>query len=144
MPSQAPLLPHVEAVWSAHWPSGSSPAGTSVQVPALPATAHDLHMPVQAVLEQTPCAHVPELQSSLPAQVPPSGRLPQLPALHELGAVQSASTAQVCRHLSSVPHMYGSQGCPEVGLHAPVPLQRNASVMVDPLHEGARHWMPAG
>jgi hypothetical protein len=103
-PSHEPLVPQVEP-WSAHWPSGSSPAGTLVQVPALPETAHDWHMPVQVVWQQTPCAQIPELQSSLVAQVPPSGRLPQLPPLHEFGAVQSASTVHASRHLSSVPHM---------------------------------------
>ena len=86
-------------------PSGSSPAGTSVQVPALPATAHDLQVPVQAVMQQTPWAQMPELQSSSIAHVPPSGRLPQLPALQVFGAVQSPSTEQVIMHFSSVPHI---------------------------------------
>jgi hypothetical protein len=74
-----------------------------VQVPALSATAHDRHVPRQVVEQQTPCAQMPELQSSLVAQMPPSGRLPQLPLLHELGGVQSASLLQVTMHLSSVP-----------------------------------------
>jgi hypothetical protein len=57
-----------------------------------------LHVPVQAVLQQTPWAQMPELQSSGPAHFPPSGRLPQLPLLHEFGGVQSASTLQVVLH----------------------------------------------
>src|SRR5262252_1838712 len=54
LPSQKPSLPHVAAVWSAHCPSRSLPSGTLVQVPTLFGTAHDRHVPVQVVPQQTP------------------------------------------------------------------------------------------
>jgi hypothetical protein len=36
-PSQLPSVPHVATPWSAHWFSGSWPAGTTLHVPRLPA-----------------------------------------------------------------------------------------------------------
>jgi hypothetical protein len=104
LPSQNPSVPQVEAPLSAHWPSGSCPDGTSVQVPALPGTAHDLHVPLHVVAQHAPCWQMPLLQSSGPAHAPPSGRLPQLPLLQEFGDVQSASAVQAGRHLPSPPH----------------------------------------
>jgi hypothetical protein len=41
VPSQTPLLPQVAAPASAQAESGSWPAGTLVQVPALPVSAQD-------------------------------------------------------------------------------------------------------
>jgi hypothetical protein len=41
---------------SVHWVSGSAPAATGVQVPLVAARAHDMQVPVQAALQQTPCA----------------------------------------------------------------------------------------
>src|SRR5262249_32535636 len=79
LPSQVPSVLQVDAPLSAHWPRGSWPAGTSVQLPSLPGTAQLLQVPVQVVLQQTPCWQMPELQSSVLAHLPPSGRLPQLP-----------------------------------------------------------------
>jgi hypothetical protein len=144
LPSQNPSVLHVPAPLSAHCPSGSCPAGTSVQLPALPATAQDLHVPVHIVLQQAPCWQMPELQSSALAHGPPSGRLPQLPLLHEFGAVQSASVVQVMRHLPSEAQTYGSHGWPEVGVQVPPPLHRHASVIVDPVHDGSLQMTPAG
>ncbi len=60
MPLQDPSVPQVVAPLSVHWSSGSSPAGTAVQAPALPVSAHDWHVPVQSVAQQTPCAQIPE------------------------------------------------------------------------------------
>ena len=39
--------------------------------------------------------------------------------------------------------MKGSQGWPEVGVQTPA-AQRNASVSVEPLHDGCLHTMPVG
>ena len=143
LPSQVPSVLQVEAPLSAHWPRGSWPAGTSVQLPSLPGTAQLLQVPVQVVLQQAPCWQMPELQSSGPAHLPPSGRLPQLPLLQELGGVQSASAVQLVLH-APVPHTKGSHGCPAVGVHRPAPSQRNASVMVEPEHDGSLQTTPAG
>ena len=79
LPSHIPSLPHVVAPWSAHWPSGSEPSGTLVQVPTLLGTAHERQVPVQVVPQQTPCSQKPELHSGPPPQAAPIGFLPQLP-----------------------------------------------------------------
>ena len=76
-----------------------------MQAPWLPGNAHDLQVPVQVVLQQTPCWQMPELQSSFVAQVPPSERLPQLPLLQMLGDVQSALVVHVVPHVAAVPQM---------------------------------------
>jgi hypothetical protein len=104
-PSQAPSSPQVAAVASLHWPPGSWPSGTFLQVPSLPVIAHDLHVPEQAVMQHLPCAQIFELHSASAPQLAPIGFGPQLPATQLLGATQSASVAQVVRQvLLSVAH----------------------------------------
>ena len=95
MPSQNPSVPHVEARLWLHCPSGSVPAGTAVQSPWPPGTAHDMHRPVHAVWQQMPCWQRFELQSSLVVHETPTGRLPQLPLLQTLPPSQSALTVHV-------------------------------------------------
>jgi hypothetical protein len=68
-------------------------------VPAVPASAHDRQVPVQAVWQQTPWAQIPLAQSGPAAQVPPSGSLPQLPPVQTFPPVQSPLVAQVTRQL---------------------------------------------
>jgi hypothetical protein len=77
-------------------------------VPALPGSAHDRHVPAQAVPQQTPCSQSPELHSAALPQVAPGGFLPQLPLMQLLGATQSPSFAQITMHLASVPHLNGA------------------------------------
>jgi hypothetical protein len=103
-PSQVPSVPQLAAPVSGHWSSGSCRSGTLVQAPWLPGSAHDRQVPVQVVLQQTPCWQMPELQSSLVAHIPPSARLPQLPLLQMLGGVQSALVVQVFAHVIALPH----------------------------------------
>ena len=88
----------VEAPWSAHWPSGSWPTGTAMQVPWFLSIAHDMQFPVQVVEQQTPCAQWVDMQSASAAQLAPGGLRPQLPLLHVVPAVQSASAAQTVLH----------------------------------------------
>ena len=76
-----------------------------MQAPSLPGSAHDRHVPVQVVLQQTPCWQMPELQSSLVVHTRPSARLPQLPLLQMLGGVQSALVVQVFAQLVASPQM---------------------------------------
>ena len=104
-PSQVPSVPQVEAPLSAHWPSGSTPAGTSVQVPAVPAIPQDRQAPEQAVRQQVPCSQKPLEHSVAPAQVAPLGFLPQLPPVQTLGATQSLSVVQVTRQAPEAPQM---------------------------------------
>jgi hypothetical protein len=93
-PSQKPSLPQVEAPASVHWLRGSAPAGTLLQAPSEPATAHDLQVPVQAVAQQIPSSQKPERHSEAAPQAVLVGFLPQAPLTQTLGATQSASPVQ--------------------------------------------------
>jgi hypothetical protein len=54
-PSQVPSFPQVDAAAAVHCAatSGGSPGAIGEQVPTLPASVHDIHVPVQAALQQT-------------------------------------------------------------------------------------------
>jgi hypothetical protein len=137
---QVPSVPQVVAAATTQRASGSwLPAGTLVQVPASPLTAHDLQVPVHAVAQQTPCSQKPEPQSAAAAQVPPSGFFPQLMAVQTFPVVHSADVAQVPRHPPVPPQRYGAQVCVVPIPHMPVPSQRPESVWVDPVQLGDRH-----
>jgi hypothetical protein len=104
LPLQVPSVPQLDAPWSAHWFKGSCPAGTAVQTPGLPASAHDRHVPVQVVVQQTPCSHRPELHSGAVVHAVPMGFLPQLPIMQLLGGLQSAFDMHIVRHAPLGPH----------------------------------------
>lgn len=55
------------------------PVGIGAQVPVEPVSAHDMQVPAQAVMQQTPCAQCPDPQSESAEQVVPSPFLAQLP-----------------------------------------------------------------
>ena len=65
------------------------------QVPRLAESAHDWHVPVQAVAQQTPWAQKPELHSAPVAQVAPRIFFEHVPPLQTLGETQSVSAVQV-------------------------------------------------
>jgi hypothetical protein len=132
-PSQKPSVPQTAVVLGAHCASGSWPAATLVQTPVLPAIAHDMQVPVQAVAQQTPCAQNPELQSVAVAQLAPIGPLPQLPFLHVLPVAQSPSTVQVVLHWPPAAQENGAQDWLGVGTQVPTPSQRPEKVSVDPV-----------
>ena len=93
-----------------HWAFGSeAPAGTLVQVPSLPASAHEAQLAVQAVAQQTPWAQMP-LPHSLPSplQLAPFGLKPHDPAVHTAGGAQSASAAQIALQ-AALPQLNGKQ-----------------------------------
>ena len=92
-------MPQPAAPWSAHWFSGSYPAGTVEQVPPVPVSEHDMQVPVQAVWQQTPCAQMPLAQSVPAMHAAPSGFLPQLPPVQTFPAEQSAFVLQVALQL---------------------------------------------
>ncbi len=80
-----------------HWAFGSEPpAGTIVQVPSVPASAHDTQLAVQAVAQQMPWAQMPLAHSMpYPLQLAPLGLKPHEPAVHTAGGAQSASAVQI-------------------------------------------------
>jgi hypothetical protein len=74
---------------------GAVPLGTLLQVPTLPVSAHDLHVPVQAALQQTPWAQNPESHSFAVPHAVPIGLSVHLPALQTFGATQSVAAVAV-------------------------------------------------
>lgn len=97
VPLHVPSVPQVLPTVVAHWVAGvgAVPLGTLLQVPTLPVSAHDLHVPVQALLQQTPCAQKPESHSFAAPHAVPIGLSVHLPALQMLGATQSVLAVAV-------------------------------------------------
>jgi hypothetical protein len=71
-PSQVPSFPQTLVV-VAHWLAGvgAAPAGIGVHVPVDPVRLHAVHVPVQAVSQQTPFAQFPDVHSEPAPQVVP-------------------------------------------------------------------------
>jgi hypothetical protein len=115
-----------------HVPEGSAPfTGTGAHVPAVVAPAHDMHVPEQAVRQQTPCAQTFVVHSVPSLHVAPGGLRPHDPALHTEGATQSASPVQVALH-EEAPHLKGAHDVDGGVTHAPAPSQLEAAVYVVP------------
>ena len=74
-----------------------------VQVPRAPVTAHDMQVPSQGTLQQTPCWHAPVRHSASPVQSMPFGRLLHTPLLHTFGLLQSALVEHTVKHWPPVP-----------------------------------------
>ena len=83
VPSQRPLVPQLVPPASVHWVAGVGAvlAGTDEQVPAVPETAQDMQVPVQALLQQTPCWQKPEAHSAAVVQGVPGVFNVQTPEL---------------------------------------------------------------
>jgi hypothetical protein len=141
-PSHAPFVPQLAAPASAHWFSGSCPCGTGEQVPSLPGTAHDWHVPVQAALQQMPCSQRPDMQSDAAVHVPPGDFFPQLPLRQRFPPEQSAFVVQVLRQVASVLHVKGVHIRFVPGTHAPAPLQVGLGVKVEPVHAPGPQTVP--
>ena len=103
-PSHIPSVPHVVAAVVAHCVAGvgAVPFATLLHVPTLPVIAQDLHVPVHALLQQTPWAQKPELHSFAMVQAVPIGLSVQAPALQTYGETQSAAAVQVVRQTGVV------------------------------------------
>jgi hypothetical protein len=112
--------------------------------PSLPAIAHDRHVPVHAVAQQTPVTQKPEAQSLATAHAAPGGLGPQLPFTQTAPPLQSALLAQSARQLSPAAlHMYAPHESEAAVPHAPAPSQRAAWLTVAPSHDCARQIAPA-
>jgi hypothetical protein len=109
-------------------PVGSAPpASTGEHVPAEADSAQDMHVPLHADRQQTPCAQVPEAHSTPSLHAAPGDLSPHEPSLHTEGAAQSASEAQVPLH-TEAPHLKGAQELAAGVTHAPAPSQAEAGV----------------
>jgi hypothetical protein len=141
---QVPSLPQVSAVAAVHWLAGTGawPAATLVHVPSVPASAHDLHVAVHAVAQQTLCAQMPLAQSVPAAHPAPFGRLVQTPLEQMFGETQSVSALHDILQTPE-PHPYGSHIDVVAAWHVPVPLQVRADVSVDPVQVAAAQVVPA-
>lgn len=144
-PSHRPSVRQPAAPVSVHWVvgDGALPAGTGEQVPAEPASAHERQVPVQAVSQQTPCAQNPDTHDAAVVQAAPGGSLPQLPFAQTLGETQSAFVVQVALQ-AAVPHAKGVQVAVVAGRQVPAPSQVRACVSVEPVHDAAPQFVPAG
>jgi hypothetical protein len=107
-PLQVPSLPHVDATAAAHCDatSGGLPAAIGEQVPTLPVTEHDRHVPVQAELQQTLLTQKFDAQSEFipEGQAPPTGIFPQLMVTQVLPVTQSAAEVVHMVLQAPVPH----------------------------------------
>jgi hypothetical protein len=92
-------LPHVDAAAIGHCDAGTGglPAAMFVQVPSVPASAHDLHVAVHVVAQQMFCAQMLLAQSPFAVHVAPLGRGVHTPPEQMLGDWQWASTVQSIR-----------------------------------------------
>ncbi len=135
-------MPQVDAPLSAHWPSGSCPAGTSTHVPAVPVIPHDRQAPVHAVRQQVPCSQKPLAHSAVVVHIAPFGFLPQLPPVQTLGATQSVSAVQLTRQLPLGPQLYAPQLAAVAVPHVPAPSQVRAGVNDVPVQVDAAHVVP--
>jgi hypothetical protein len=98
-----------------------------VHVPGAVETAHDWHVPVHAVRQQTPCAQMPVAHSLPSLQAPPGDLRPHEPLLHTEGETQSASAVHVPLQ-AEAPHLYGAQEDAAGVTQAPAPSQAAAGV----------------
>jgi hypothetical protein len=144
-----PSNPHVVAALAMHCVAGvgAVPSATLLQVPRLPAIAHDLQVPVQAWLQQYPCAQKPESHSLAIVQAVPIGLSVQLPALQMLGATQSVATVATVQRVRQAPvfvsQVYFPQGVGVAALQTPAPLHTRAEAAVVPLVQvAAAHCVP--
>ena len=149
-PLHRPSLPQVAAAAAWHWlvGLGACPAAIGLQVPSLPAIAHDRQVPVQLDAQQTPCWQKPDAQSVVAVQVAPSGLSAQLAALQQIvplqvyPAAQSAVVAQVVRQSPPAPQTYGEQASVVPATQSPTPSQRPASVSVPPVQASVPQTVP--
>jgi hypothetical protein len=132
LPSQKPVVPQVAAPCAAHWLAGSAaPTVTGAQVPALPVSAHDMHVDPQAVAQQTPCAQIPVLHSVPPAQAAPVDFRPHDPPVHTAGGAQSAVEVHVALQ-AAAPQVKGAHDVAAGLTQVPAPSQVAPAVEVVP------------
>jgi hypothetical protein len=112
-----PSVPHVEAAWATQVFEGSgAPVATSPQVPIVPASAHDLHGPAQAVPQHTPCAQKPEPHSAALEQKAPMAFVPQELAAQTFGETHWASAVQDPKQRAPL-QAKGAQGIAAGAMH---------------------------
>lgn len=98
------------------------PSVTPVQMPFVAGRLQAKHAPLHAVLQQTPWAQKPDLQSAALLQSDPGSFCPQDPFTQNFPATHWASFVHVVKHLLPL-QMYGLQVRDAGGTHCPAALQ---------------------
>jgi hypothetical protein len=99
--------------------------------PSLPAIAHDLHVPLHAVAQQSPCSQCADAHSPAAKQGAPGGLGPQLPLTQAAPATQSALVVHTDRQLPAELHKYCPHESTAADAQVPSPSQRAACVTVE-------------
>jgi len=119
--SHLPLVPQVDGSAVAHSPAGSfDPVATFEHTPAVPAV-HDLHAPVQAVSQQTPCAQNVLRHSAAAEHAAPFSFSPQLLAAQVNGVTHWLLLVQALKQRAPL-QMYGLHGIRSGAKHWPLAL----------------------
>lgn len=114
-----------------------------MQVPGVPARAHDAQVPAQAVEQQTPWAQSPESHSLAAPHGCPTGLPPQLPPMHVLGDMQSPSVLHVVlQALVAASQVNGLQGEVVTVRQVPAPSQVRGGVSTEPVQLPAPQTVP--
>jgi hypothetical protein len=121
------LVPQVPGRSTQVWAGSGLSAGTFVQTPMVPDSAHDLQALAQAVAQQTPCAQFPDAHSARSEQNAPGGFNPQELPTQTLPGAQLASTAQAPKHLLPL-QANGTQEMSSGATQVPVALQVDSGV----------------
>jgi hypothetical protein len=122
---------------------GGEAAAIGEQVPLVPLIAHDMQVPVQELLQQTPCWQKPEAHSAAVEQAVPGVLSAHAPVVQTLGETQSAVVPQDVRQAVALPQFRFPGQAPAVtGLQVPAPSQVCAGVSVEPEQIGAAHCVP--
>jgi hypothetical protein len=142
-PSHLLLVPQLGAPWSTQVPAGSlAPTATLVQVPSVPASAHDRHAPVHALLQQMPWAQK-VLMHSLPAvHEEPLAFFPHELLMQELGVRHWALVEHVVKQAVEPLQTYGLHACSACAMQAPVELQVEGGVNTLDTHFAFAHIVP--
>ena len=92
-------MPQLVAPWSTQIVLGSTvPVGTLVQVPTVPASAHDLQEALHVVAQQKPCAQKVDPHSAFAEHGAPIGFVPHELTLQTLGLEQFADVEHAEKH----------------------------------------------
>jgi hypothetical protein len=92
------------------------------QTPIDVGSAHDLHIPAQALAQHTPCAQFPDAHSFLSEQKAPFSFRPQELLAQTLPATQFASVVHAMKQRVPL-HANGAQGVESGATQLPVSLQ---------------------
>jgi hypothetical protein len=152
-PLHRPVLPHGEPAATVHWPDGAVvPAASGVHGPGEVAlqgwqVPHP-QLPQQTLFTQLPLMHSLPAPHAVPFGFSAQLRFGGVP-WQVYGARQCESIAQLVRQVVP-PHRYGLQLDEVAAEHAPVPLQCEIGVYVEPVHDSVPHdtvvaasWQPA-